>query len=80
MEMQLTLLCSYTEAKSLASIGSAYVTSKGASDSLYKSYFGSTATSKVTTILNAVANESSSSRTYVVLTLFSDPQLTRFLG
>ncbi|KAK7042024.1 hypothetical protein R3P38DRAFT_3178597 [Favolaschia claudopus] len=36
---------SYTEAKSLASIASSYVTSRGSSDSLYRAYWGSTATS-----------------------------------
>ncbi|KAJ8519700.1 hypothetical protein ONZ45_g3414 [Pleurotus djamor] len=41
---------SYTEAKSLASIASS-------------AYFGATATSRVTSILNAVANENSGSRT-----------------
>ncbi|KAF4575387.1 hypothetical protein EYR40_004868 [Pleurotus pulmonarius] len=54
---------SYTEAKSLASISSSYVSSRGASDSLYRAYFGATATSRVTSILNAVANENSGSRT-----------------
>ncbi|KAJ8698880.1 hypothetical protein PTI98_005541 [Pleurotus ostreatus] len=53
----------YTEAKSLASISSSYVSSRGASDSLYRAYFGATATSRVTSILNAVANENSGSRT-----------------
>ncbi|TFK43984.1 Deuterolysin metalloprotease family-domain-containing protein [Crucibulum laeve] len=54
---------SYSEAKTLASTASSYVSSHGASDSLYRSYFGATATSRVTSILNAVANENSSSRT-----------------
>ncbi|KAJ7063892.1 Metalloprotease [Mycena amicta] len=54
---------SYTEAKTLASTASSYVTSRGASDSLYKAYFGATATSRVTSVLNAVSSESSSSRT-----------------
>ncbi|KAF7432613.1 hypothetical protein PC9H_004555 [Pleurotus ostreatus] len=36
---------------------------RGASDSLYRAYFGATATSRVTSILNAVANENSGSRT-----------------
>ncbi|KAF7360679.1 Neutral protease 2 [Mycena venus] len=54
---------SYSEAKSLASISSSYVSSRGASDSLYQAYFGATATSRVTSVLNAVSSESSSSRT-----------------
>lgn len=54
---------SYTEGKSLASGASSYISSHGASDSLYKAYFGATATSRVTSILNAVASEGSSSRT-----------------
>ncbi|KAJ7882117.1 Metalloprotease [Mycena leptocephala] len=54
---------SYTEAKSLASISSSYVSSRGASDSLYAAYWGATATSRVTSVLNAVASESSTSRT-----------------
>lgn len=54
---------SYSEAKSLASIGSSYVSSRGTSDSVYRAYFGSNTASRVTSILNAVANENSSSRT-----------------
>ncbi|KAF8165905.1 Metalloprotease [Crassisporium funariophilum] len=54
---------SYSEAKTLASTSSSYITSRGATDTLYKAYFGATATSRVTSILNAVANENSSSRT-----------------
>ena len=54
---------SYTEAKTLASTAVSYISSKGASDSLYRAYFGATATSRVTSILSAVANENSSSRT-----------------
>ncbi|KAF9445020.1 zincin [Macrolepiota fuliginosa MF-IS2] len=53
---------SYIEAKSLASISSSYVSSKGASDPVYTAYFGANPTSQVITILNAVANENSSSR------------------
>ncbi|KAF8885804.1 Deuterolysin metalloprotease family-domain-containing protein [Infundibulicybe gibba] len=52
----------YSEGKSLASTASSYISSHGA-DTLYKAYFGATATSRVTSILNAVASESSSSRT-----------------
>ncbi|KAF9553538.1 Metalloprotease [Agrocybe pediades] len=54
---------SYTEAKTLANAGTSYISSKGASDSVYKAYFGTTSTSKVSGILSAVANENSSSRT-----------------
>lgn len=53
---------SYTEGKSLASGGASYINANGAS-TLYKAYWGSTATSRVTSVLNAVANENSSSRT-----------------
>ncbi|KAF9445022.1 zincin, partial [Macrolepiota fuliginosa MF-IS2] len=56
---------SYTEAKSLASIGSSYVSSQGTSDSVFEGYFGSNSASAVTSILNAVSSESSSSRTCV---------------
>lgn len=56
---------SYTEAKTLASTATSYISSKGASDTLYKAYFGAIATSRVSTILNAVATESSTSRTFV---------------
>lgn len=54
---------SYSEAKTLARGASSYISSRGASDSLYKAYYGTTSTSTVTGILNAVANENSSSRT-----------------
>ncbi|KAH9936816.1 Metalloprotease [Epithele typhae] len=53
---------SYTEGKSLASIASSYIASNGA-NSLFRSYFGSSSTSSVRSVLNAVANENSSSRT-----------------
>ncbi|KAJ6585747.1 Deuterolysin metalloprotease family-domain-containing protein [Mycena capillaripes] len=53
---------SYSEAKTLASTASSYVSSHGA-DSLYTAYWGATATSRVTSVLNAVSSESSSSRT-----------------
>ncbi|KAJ7133189.1 hypothetical protein C8R44DRAFT_611560 [Mycena epipterygia] len=39
-----------------------YITSRGASDSLYKSYWGTLETSRVISILDAVANENSKSR------------------
>ncbi|KAF6748969.1 Metalloprotease [Ephemerocybe angulata] len=54
---------SYTEAKTLASTASSYVSSKGASDTLYTSYWGANDVSSVTSVLDAVAGESSSSRT-----------------
>ncbi|KAJ6511641.1 Metalloprotease [Mycena vulgaris] len=54
---------SYSEAKSLASQASTYVTSRGTADTLYKAYWGATASSRVTSVLNAVANENSGSRT-----------------
>ncbi|KAI9060880.1 Metalloprotease [Trametes sanguinea] len=52
----------YSEGKSLASIAANYVASNGA-DSLFRSYFGSTSTSTVRSVLSNVANENSSSRT-----------------
>ncbi|KAH9887669.1 Metalloprotease [Cubamyces lactineus] len=52
----------YSEGKSLASIAANYVSSHGA-DSLFRSYFGSTSTSTVRSVLSNVANENSSSRT-----------------
>jgi len=54
---------SYSEGKALASGAVSYINSRGASDSLYRAYFGSTSTSRVTSVLNAVAGENSSSRT-----------------
>ncbi|KIY71347.1 zincin [Cylindrobasidium torrendii FP15055 ss-10] len=54
---------SYTEAKELASISSDYVSSNGASDSLFSSYFSSNSVSSVTGILDAVSGENDSSRT-----------------
>ncbi|KAJ6530980.1 Metalloprotease [Mycena vulgaris] len=51
---------SYTEAKALASGASTYVTSRGTTDTLYRAYWGAVASSRVTSILNAVANESGS--------------------
>ncbi|KAJ7826151.1 hypothetical protein B0H13DRAFT_2374544 [Mycena leptocephala] len=50
----------YSEGKTLASVASSYVTSRGASDSLYRAYFGATANSP--SILNTVAAENSASR------------------
>ncbi|KAJ7604306.1 Metalloprotease [Mycena polygramma] len=54
---------SYTEAKTLASTAASYVSSHGAADTLYRAYWGATATSRVNSVLNAVASESSTSRT-----------------
>ncbi|KAF8650953.1 hypothetical protein AX16_005018 [Volvariella volvacea WC 439] len=54
---------SYTEAKSLASGASSYISSRGSGDSLYRAYYGATATSRVISVFNAVANENSGSRT-----------------
>lgn len=54
---------SYSEAKSLASLSSSYVNSRGTSDALYRSYWGSNSASRVTSVFNGVANENSSSRT-----------------
>lgn len=65
MLIELTLH-SYSEAKTLASTASSYVSSHGA-DSLYTAYWGATATSRVTSVLNAVSSESSSTRTCVFL-------------
>ncbi|RDB23883.1 Penicillolysin [Hypsizygus marmoreus] len=53
---------SYTEGKALASGAVSYINSNGAS-SLYRAYFGAISTSRVTSILNAVASENSGSRT-----------------
>ncbi|TRM62735.1 Deuterolysin metalloprotease family-domain-containing protein [Schizophyllum amplum] len=52
----------YSEAKTLASTAASYVSSSGSS-SLYRAYFGSISTSSVRSVLTAVANENSSSRT-----------------
>jgi len=54
---------SYTEGISLASQSSSYINSRGASDSVYKAYFGSNPTSSVVSKFNAVANDKSNSRT-----------------
>ncbi|KAK0491609.1 Metalloprotease [Armillaria novae-zelandiae] len=54
---------SYTEGKALASLGSSYISFNGATDSLYRSYFGSAPTSTILSVLDAAASESSSSRT-----------------
>ncbi len=55
---------SYSEAKSLASLSSSYISSNG-KNSLYTAYWGATATSTISGVYNAVASESSSSRTSV---------------
>jgi hypothetical protein len=49
------------ESKSLASLASSYISSRGANDSVYGAYFGSNPTSSVTSKFNAVANENPSS-------------------
>jgi deuterolysin len=43
---------SQTEGKSLASIASSYIGTRGASDSLYKAYWGSTSTSTIRGVFN----------------------------
>ncbi|KAK0201344.1 Metalloprotease [Desarmillaria ectypa] len=53
---------SYTEAKSLASIASSYISNNGA-NSLYTAYYGATSTSTIRSVFNNVASESSGSRT-----------------
>ncbi|GLB34257.1 putative secreted metalloproteinase that allows assimilation of proteinaceous substrates [Lyophyllum shimeji] len=53
---------SYTEGKALASGAISYINSNGA-NALYQAYWGATSTSRVTSVLSAVANENSSSRT-----------------
>ncbi|KAK0196240.1 Metalloprotease [Armillaria mellea] len=53
---------SYIGGKSLASSASSYVQSNG-EDSLYTSYFGTTPTATVRTVLDRVANEASDART-----------------
>ncbi|KDQ31697.1 hypothetical protein PLEOSDRAFT_1081187 [Pleurotus ostreatus PC15] len=54
---------SYSEAKTLASLGSSYISSRGTGDALYRAYWKTNSASSVTSILNAVANENSGSRT-----------------
>ncbi|KAF4583597.1 hypothetical protein EYR38_002352 [Pleurotus pulmonarius] len=54
---------SYTEAKTLASLGSSYISSRGTGDALYRAYWKTNSASSVTSILNAVASENSGSRT-----------------
>ncbi|KAI4525368.1 zincin [Schizophyllum commune Loenen D] len=53
----------YSEGKSLASTAASYIASRGASDSLYRAYYGSTSTTSVRSVFTNVANENSSSRT-----------------
>lgn len=53
---------SYSEAKTLASLSSSYISSNG-KNSLYTAYWGATATSTISGVYNSVASESSSSRT-----------------
>ncbi|KIY72455.1 zincin [Cylindrobasidium torrendii FP15055 ss-10] len=54
---------SYSEAKSLASLGVSYISSYGSSGSIFSAYFSGVSTSTVSSKLSAVASESSSSRT-----------------
>ena len=54
---------SYSEGKSLAAQAASYISSRGASDSVYKAYFGNNPTSSVISKFTAVANENSSTRT-----------------
>ncbi len=54
---------SYSEAKTLARGASSYISSRGTGDSLYRAYYGANSASRITSILNAVANENSGSRT-----------------
>ena len=54
---------SFSEGKSLAAQAASYVSSRGASDPVYKAYFGNNPTSSVISTFNAVAGENSSSRT-----------------
>jgi len=58
---------SESEGKELASIASDYISSNGAGDSLYSSYWGSSHTSTITGVFDRVANENDASRTYVYL-------------
>lgn len=60
--LSLTTICSYSESKSLASLAASYISSRGGSDSVVKSYFG-TSYSRANTVLTTVANENSSTRT-----------------
>jgi deuterolysin len=50
----------YSEARSLASISSSYISSSGASDSLFRAYYGTNSASSVSTIFNRVASGGSS--------------------
>ncbi|EEB92986.1 hypothetical protein MPER_08424, partial [Moniliophthora perniciosa FA553] len=51
---------SYTEAKALARTASSYITSRGASDSLFQAYYKTNSASTIANVFNAVANESGS--------------------
>ncbi|KAK7469978.1 hypothetical protein VKT23_001414 [Stygiomarasmius scandens] len=52
-----------SEGKELASIASDYISSNGASDSLYSSYWGSSPASTISGVFDRVANENDASRT-----------------
>jgi hypothetical protein len=51
---------SYSEAKSLASLSVSYISSRGTSDSLYRSYWGSNSASTISNVFSRVAAESGS--------------------
>ncbi|KAK7037425.1 hypothetical protein VNI00_011176 [Paramarasmius palmivorus] len=51
---------SYTEAKALARTASSYISSRGTSDSLFRAYWKTNSASSITSVFNAVANESGS--------------------
>uniref|UniRef100_A0A0W0FLS9 Methionine aminopeptidase n=1 Tax=Moniliophthora roreri TaxID=221103 RepID=A0A0W0FLS9_MONRR len=51
---------SYTEAKALARTAASYVTSRGASDSLFQAYYKTNSASSIANVFNAVASESGS--------------------
>ncbi|KAF5387655.1 hypothetical protein D9615_000776 [Tricholomella constricta] len=53
---------SYMEGKSLAGYGASYINANGA-NTLFQSFWGNSTTSKVLSVLDAVANENSSNRT-----------------
>lgn len=52
----------FTEAKSMASIAASYISSRGATDPVYKAYFGSNPTSRIIFNFNTIANQDLSLR------------------
>lgn len=54
---------SYSESRSLATLGISYINATGANNTLYQAYWGALAPSNVTAVLNAVATENSNNRT-----------------